>query len=119
VRGFIPRECLDYLARNPFRRRICSDVDPDEISPVQTDDDEGIEQVEVNSRNYKEVHGGNVRRVIAQKGTPSLAWRAAPPNHVLGDRRLRDGKAELKQFAVDAWRAPQRILNAHLPDKFT
>src|SRR3981189_1573208 len=43
VRSFIPRKCLRYLACNPFRRRICCDVDPDEVSAAVSDDDEGIE----------------------------------------------------------------------------
>ena len=34
TRGIIPRKCLCYLLRNPFRRRICRDVDEDEISAV-------------------------------------------------------------------------------------
>src|SRR5258707_6717839 len=46
ARGLIPRKCLRYLTCNPFRRRICCDVDPDEVSAVEPDDDEGIEQVE-------------------------------------------------------------------------
>src|SRR5271163_3818541 len=44
LRGVIPRKCLCYLARNPFCRRVCCDVDPDEVSAVQTHNDEGIEQ---------------------------------------------------------------------------
>jgi hypothetical protein len=39
-------------------------------------------------------------------------------NHVLGDARLRDFKPELEQFAVDAWRAPKRIFDAHPPDQY-
>src|SRR3984957_2041521 len=38
-------------------------------------------------------------------------------DHVLGDARLRDLKPELEQFAVNAWRAPKRILHAHPPDQ--
>ncbi len=30
-----------YLARDPFRRRMSCDVDPDKISTIQPDDDEG------------------------------------------------------------------------------
>jgi hypothetical protein len=30
---------------------------------------------------------------------------------------LRDLKPKLEQFAVDAWRAPKRILDAHLPNQ--
>src|ERR1700720_2899475 len=34
ARSFIPRECFGDLARNPFRGRMCCDVDPDKISAV-------------------------------------------------------------------------------------
>ena len=44
---------------------------------------------------------------------------AAPPfDHVLGDARLRDLKPELEQFAVNAWRAPKRIFDAHPSDQY-
>src|ERR1700730_1415845 len=45
VRSLIPRKCLRYLTCNPFRRRMCCDVDPDEVSAAEPDDDAGIEQV--------------------------------------------------------------------------
>src|ERR1700730_141596 len=32
VRSLIPGKCLRYLTCNPFCRRICCDVDPDEVS---------------------------------------------------------------------------------------
>ena len=38
-------------------------------------------------------------------------------DHVFGDARLSDLEAELEQFAMDARRTPQRILNAHPPDQ--
>src|SRR5467141_1718697 len=117
VRSLIPRKCLRYLTCNPFGRRICCDVDPDEVSAVEPDDDEGIEQVETSSWNNEQVHGGNVWRVVMQEGPPSLAGRSPPFDHVLGDAGLRDLKPELEQFAVNAWRAPKRILHAHSPDQ--
>src|ERR1700704_3642448 len=85
VRSFIPRKGLRYLTCNPFCRRICCDVDPDEVSAVEPDDDEGIEQVETDSWNKEKVHGGNVRRVDTQEGPPSLAWRSPSFDHVLGN----------------------------------
>src|ERR1700680_3910905 len=42
--NLIPRKRLCYLACDPFRRWICCDVDPDDVSAVQSNDDEGIEQ---------------------------------------------------------------------------
>src|SRR6266446_3795743 len=79
---------------------------------------EGIEQVETDSWNNEQVHGGNVRRVVTQEGSPSLAGRRPSFDHVLGDARLCDFKPELEQFAVDAWRTPKRILHAHPPDQY-
>src|SRR5882672_2974399 len=46
ARSLVPRECLRYLARDPFGGWMCRDVDPDKVSAVESDDDEGIEQVE-------------------------------------------------------------------------
>src|SRR5712671_1164742 len=117
VRSLVPRKCLRYLTCNPFGRRICCDVGPDELSAAKPDDDEGIKQVETDRWNHEQVHGGDVRRVVAQEGSPSLAgWRPSF-DHVLGDARLRDLKPELEQFAVNAWRTPKRILHAHPPDQ--
>ena len=95
ARSLIPGKCLRYLACNPFGRWICCDVDPDEVSAVEPDDDEGIEQIETDSWNNEQVHGGDVRRVVTQEGPPSLAGRPPPFDHVLGHARLRDLKPEL------------------------
>jgi hypothetical protein len=56
--------------------------------------------------------------VVTQKGFPPLARRPASLDHVLGDARLCDLKPELEQFAVDSWRTPKRVLNAHPPDQY-
>jgi hypothetical protein len=55
--------------------------------------------------------------MIAQEGEPSLAWRPASLDHVLGDAGLSDLKPKFEKFAVDAWRAPKRVFHAHLPDQ--
>src|ERR1700726_1521070 len=90
VRSLIPRKCLRYLTCNPLRGRVWCDVDPDEVSAVEPDDHEGIEQVETDGWNNEQVHGGNVWRVVMQEGSPSLAGRRPSFDHVLGDARLRD-----------------------------
>jgi hypothetical protein len=58
ARSLIPREGLCDLACNPFRSRVCRDVDPDEVSARQPDDDEDVEQVEANGRNIEQIQGG-------------------------------------------------------------
>src|SRR3979411_2119117 len=87
VRSLIPGKGLCYLTGNPFCRRICSDVGPDELSAAEPDDDEGIKQVETDSWNNEQIHGGNVRRVVAQEGSPSLAGRPPWFDLVLRDAR--------------------------------
>src|ERR1700722_20401363 len=85
VRSLIPRKCHGYLTCNPFGRGICRDVDPDEVSAVEPDNDEGIEQVETDSWNNEQVHGGNVWGVVMQEGLPSLAGGPPVFERVLGD----------------------------------
>src|SRR5882757_7224863 len=109
--------CLKRAKKRSFHSTGCVGVRV-QVSAVEPDDDEGIEQVETDSWNNEQVHGSNVRRVVTQEGSPSLAGRPPSFDHVLGDARLRDLKPELEQFAVDAWRAPKRIFDAHPPDQY-
>jgi hypothetical protein len=94
-------------------------VDPDEVSTIQPHNDEAVEQIEANSRDNEQVHGGDIWGMIAQESAPSLAWRSMPLDHALGDARLCDLKPELEQLAVDARRSPKQVLDAHLPDQRT
>src|SRR5262245_37673526 len=65
-----------------------------------------IEQVKANARDNEQIHGSDVRRVVAQEGAPSLTWWPRSLDHVFGHRRLGDLKAELEQLAVNARRSP-------------
>src|SRR3974390_178684 len=113
----IPGKRLDQLACNPFGRRICRNVDPDELPPIQSDDDESIEQVEANGRDNEQIHGSNVWRVITHKSAPSLTRRSRSLGHVFGYRRLSDLKAELKQLAMNTRCSPQWVFDADPPDQ--
>src|ERR1022692_2812388 len=116
ARSIIPRECLCYLVRDPFFGWVRCYIDPDKVSAIQTNDDEGIEQLETDCRSNKQIHGRDFRCVITQEGSPSPAGRSTPFRHVLGDARLSDINAKLEQFAVDAWRSPKRVLDTHPPN---
>src|SRR5260370_41988195 len=83
TRSTVPRKSLGDLARDPLRRRIGCDVDPDEISAINPYNREAIQQFEANSRDHEQIHGGNVRSVVSQKGPPSLTCRYTSLNHVL------------------------------------
>jgi hypothetical protein len=84
---FIPREGLTNLPRDPFGSRLRRHIDPDKLSPSQPNNDEGVEQIKGNRRHHKHIHGGNLRRMVAQKGRPALTGGAvAPlPRHIFGD----------------------------------
>jgi hypothetical protein len=71
-------------SREYFGRRMGRHIDPDKFSPCQPDHDEGIEQVKSDGWYNEQVHGGNLRRVIAYKGTPTLTGRLTLPRHVSG-----------------------------------
>src|SRR5665811_2169585 len=118
-RSLIPRECLSQLACKPFCRRVCCDVDPDQVSAIQPNDDEGIEQVESDGWGNEQVHSSDVRRVITQEGAPSLTWRPASLDHVLGDAGLHYLKPEFKQLTVNPRCAPKWVLDAHPSDQRT
>src|SRR5258705_7359945 len=119
ARSHVPRKSLGDMTCNPLRRRVACDVNPNEISTIQPHDDERIKQIEANGRDNEQVHGGDLRGMITQKGAPSLAGWPPSFDHVFGDARLRDLKPELEQFAVNTWRSPKQILRAHLPDQRT
>jgi hypothetical protein len=96
---------------------VTCDIDPDQLPPSQSYDHQNVQLDKADGRNHKQIHRGDVRRMVAQKGAPGLTTRAASLGHVLGNGRLRDRKAEPEQFAVNPRRTPKHILNAHLSDQ--
>src|ERR1700759_4854644 len=80
-------------------------------------DQQTIEQTKRDCRYDEQVHRGDAVGMIAKERPPALRWRASSLGHVLGDAGLSDIDAELEEFSMDPRRAPQRIGNAHLPDK--
>ena len=50
--------------------------------------------------------------MIAEKCLPSLRRRSPLPGHIFGNRRLPNIDAELEEFAVDPWGAPEWVGNA-------
>src|SRR5258706_2150541 len=85
ARSHVPGKRLGYLTCNPLRRRVGCDVNPDEISAIKPYNHEAVEHSEADGLDDEQIHGGNVRRVVTQKGPPPLAWRPASLDHVLGD----------------------------------
>src|SRR3954469_23148532 len=55
--------------------------------------------------------------MIEKERSPALRRRSSSPRHVLGDGGLADIDAELEEFSMDAWSAPERIGKTDLPDQ--
>ena len=81
---------------DPLGGRIRCYVDPDKISARQPDDDESVKQLESDARNHEQFHGGDLRRVVAKEGKPSLRRGGGSLNHVLRHARLSDFETEFQ-----------------------
>src|ERR1700730_3367374 len=100
TRSTAPRKSLGDLACDPLRRRVACDVEPDEIAAINPYDHEAIQQFEANRRDHEQIHGGNVRSVVSQKGLPPLTWRSTSLDHVLGDLNSEASTARTKQISA-------------------
>src|SRR6266498_4216693 len=80
-------------------------------------DQQPIEKPEGDRRHHEQVHGGDAVGMISDKSLPALRWGSPGSRHILGHARLPDIDAKLEKLAVDAWRTPEEVCSAHLPDQ--
>src|SRR6516164_114132 len=74
-RCLIPWECFGDLLGDPLGGWICCHIGPDEPSPLQTQDDQPVEQLEPDRRNDEQIDAGDVGGVIAQESLPARRAR--------------------------------------------
>ena len=67
------------LAGDPLGSWIWRHIGPDELSPLQTQDDQPVEQFEPDRRNDEQIDAGDVGGVIAQESLPARRARAVTP----------------------------------------
>jgi len=85
----------------------CAVTSPDQLSPSQTNNDQDVELDKRHGRDHEQIHGGNVRWMVAQKGAPALTRTTVTRlGHVFGDR-----SAQPEQLAVDVRRSPKLVLS--------
>jgi hypothetical protein len=100
-------------------RRICGELEVNNPSAVEAEHNQGIEDPERRSGDYKLVDRRNIGQVVAQKGPPGRGGDLRTPRHSAPNCGLADRDAELEQLAVDAGRPPQRVGFAHAADQIT
>ncbi len=76
-----------------------------------------MQQPKRKRRDYEQIHRRNAVGMIAQKSLPALRRRPSSPRHVFCHGGLPDIDAKLEQFAVDPWRSPKRVRDAHVANK--
>src|ERR1017187_3560266 len=92
----IPGKGFSDLVSQPFGGRMTSDSEPNDPSSPMSEDDKDIKTFEGDRRHDEEIDGCDSVGMILQERLPSLRRRSSAPDHVFGDRRLRDLKTELE-----------------------
>jgi hypothetical protein len=113
----IPRESLGDLAREPLRSRICCHAKRYPKPAAVPNDNEAIEDLESDCWQDEEVDRCDAVGMVAEKRPPALRGWPSAAAHISSDRRLRDLEAELEQFTMNAWCAPQRVRAAHIANE--
>jgi hypothetical protein len=113
-RDFVPRKRLAELLGRPGRRGMGGDRDVHDASALMRQNDEHEQQAIRDGGNDEEVGCHDLLDMIREKYPPRLGRWSSVSGHVLGDRGLADVYAELQEFAVDSWGAPQQVGLRHL-----
>src|SRR6478672_7766185 len=90
---------------------------PHKLAAGMLQNQKSIQQPKRDRRDYEQIHRRNAVGMIAQKGLPALRWRQPSPGHVLCHGGLPDIDAKLEQFAMDPWRSPKRVRDAHVANE--
>src|ERR1019366_393804 len=80
-------------------------------------DDKTIEDPERDRWKDKKVDRRDAVGMVAQKRAPALRWWVRVVAHIPSYCRLSDLEAELEQFAMNVWGAPERVRPAHLANE--
>jgi hypothetical protein len=82
-------------------------------------DQQAVEQPKRDRRHDEQIHRRDAVGIIVEKCFLTLGRWPSTPGHILGYAGLSNLDAELEQFAIDPWRSPQRIGDAHLADQLS
>ena len=80
-------------------------------------DDKTIEDLERDRWQDKKVDRSDAVGMVAEKRSPALRWWPRVAAHIPSNRRLSDLEAELEQFTMNVWRAPEWVRAAHLANE--
>ena len=96
---------------------MLGDIEMDDSSAMMSEHDENEEYAQACRGNREEIEGDEISDMVGEKGPPRLGWRCAPLRHQPGNGALREIEAELEEFGMNAWRAPEGIRDGHALDQ--
>src|SRR6516225_7231576 len=94
-------------------------VEMHDPSSVVSQNQEHVQDLKPYRWHCEEVDRYHCLDVILKECAPGLRRRHPAARDVLAHASLANVDAEFEQFAVDAWRTPQRIIAAHCPNQLT
>jgi hypothetical protein len=114
ARRGVPRPRFAELLSGPRRGGVRRDIHVDNAASIVRQHHEHKQHAKGGGGDREEVDRGELGEVIGEKGAPRLRGRVTATPEVLRHSGLRHLNSELLQFAVDAWRSPERVRFAHL-----
>jgi hypothetical protein len=108
-----PRKRLAQLVSRPLGVRMCRDSEVNYTTTLVRQHEKHIEDLKPNRRHGEEVYRYKAVDMILEESAPGLARRLAISHKVFAHARFANVDAELQQFAMNARRAPARIVFAH------
>jgi len=96
---------------------MSGDAEVNNMAPIVTKNDEGEKYSKCCGGDGKEVDRDDVLDVVVEERPPRLRGRLAWVNSVLVDGGLGDNMAQQREFGLNAWCPPQRILTRHAADQ--
>jgi hypothetical protein len=113
----VPGEGLPELVRSPFGRGMSCDGKVEKATTLVHQHQEHVQNLKTDRRYREEVHRNQTLYMIFQEGSPGLRRWPPATDHVFTHAGFADINAQLEQFAMDPWSAPEWILSAHSADQ--
>jgi len=112
-----PGKRLGDLPSQPRGCRMPCHLEPQQLSPAVTQDQERKQEIKVQRRHNAHIDSGNRLSVISQKRLPGLRRQLRRSRHIFRDRRLGHLKAKHQKLAMDPGCAPKWVFSTHPPDQ--
>jgi hypothetical protein len=110
-------EGVHQLLGGPRGGGVLGDIDVHDPASVVRDQNEHEEHAAGQRRDGEEIHRDEGREVVGEEGAPRLGWWTRELREQSRYRALGDFNPQLRELAVDARGAPQRIGACHVGEE--